>query len=204
MDAETQAHLFEPFFTTKPVGKGTGLGLATVYGIVKQSGGFIFAESESGKGTTFKVYLPQVDQEETAVPARTSPTEAGQWSLETLLLVEDEPAFRELLREGLEANGYKVLVGENGLDALHVAEQHPGPICLLVTDVIMPQMSGPELAKRLKEARAEIQVLYMSGYTDDKLGDLSQPDSELALMQKPFYIGELVRKIRELLQLQSR
>ncbi len=204
MDAETQAHLFEPFFTTKPVGKGTGLGLATVYGIVKQSGGFIFAESESGKGTTFKVYLPQVDQEEATVPARTSPTEVGQWSLETLLLVEDEPAFRELLREGLEANGYKVLVGENGVDALHVAEQHPGPICLLVSDVIMPQMSGPELAKRLKEARPEIQVLYMSGYTDDKLGDLAQPDSELALMQKPFYIGELVRKIRELLQLQSR
>jgi len=204
MDAETQARLFEPFFTTKPVGKGTGLGLATVYGIVKQSGGFIFAESESGKGTTFKVYLPQVDQEEAAVPARTSPAEVGQQSLETLLLVEDEPAFRELLREGLEANGYKVLVGENGVDALQVAEQHPGPICLLVTDVIMPQMSGPELAKRLKEARPEIQVLYMSGYTDDKLGDLSQPDSELALMQKPFYIGELVRKIRELLQLQSR
>jgi len=204
MDAETQAHLFEPFFTTKPVGKGTGLGLATVYGIVKQSGGFIFAESESGKGTTFKVYLPQVDQEEATVPAGTSPTEVGQQSLETLLLVEDEPAFRELLREGLEANGYKVLVGENGVDALHVAEQHPGPICLLVSDVIMPQMSGPELAKRLKEARPEIQVLYMSGYTDDKLGDLAQPDSELALMQKPFYIGELVRKIRELLQLQSR
>jgi len=148
--------------------------------------------------------LPQVDHEEAAVPARTSPTEVGQQSLETLLLVEDEPAFRELLREGLEANGYKVLVGENGVDALHVAERHPGPICLLVTDVIMPQMSGPELAKRLKEARPEIQVLYMSGYTDDKLGDLAQPDSELALMQKPFYIGELVRKIRERLQLQSR
>jgi len=102
-----ESYLFEPFFTTEPVGKGTGLGLARVYSIVKQSGGFIFAERELGKGTTFKVYLPQVDQEEATVPARTSPTEAGQWSLETPLLVEDEPAFRELLREGLEANATK-------------------------------------------------------------------------------------------------
>ena len=201
MDTQTKARLFEPFFTTKPVGKGTGLGLATVYGIVKQSGGFIFAESEPEKGTTFRVYLPQVEDGTEAAPARTPPAEVGRQSRETILLVEDEPAFRELLCEGLRGNGYEVLVGENGVDALQVAEQHPGPIRMLVTDVIMPQMSGPELAKRLKEARPEIQVLYMSGYTDDKLGDLSAPDSELALMQKPFYITELVRKIRELLEL---
>ena len=114
--------------------------------------------------------------------------------------MEDEAAFRDLLLDGLQANGYKVLVGENGVDALQVAEQHQGPILLLVTDVIMPQMSGPELAKRVKEARPEIQVLYMSGYTDDKLGDLAQPDNELALMQKPFYMNELTAKIRELLK----
>ncbi len=203
MDSETQAQLFEPFFTTKPVGKGTGLGLATVFGIVKQSGGFIFAESELEKGTTFTVYLPQVEQAAEAAPARTSPMEVARQSLETILLVEDEAAFRDLLLGGLQSNGYTVLVGNNGVDALQVAEQHPGPISLLVTDVIMPQMSGPELAKRLKEMRPEIQVLYMSGYTDDKLGDISEPDSELALMQKPFYTSELITKIRELLSRRS-
>jgi DNA-binding NtrC family response regulator len=123
-------------------------------------------------------------------------------SRETILLVEDEAAFRDLLREGLHAKGYEVLVGENGVDALQVAEQHQGRIHLLVTDVIMPQMSGPELAQRLKEVRPEIQVLYMSGYTDDKLAELSEPDNELALIQKPFYITELAKKIRELLDLQ--
>jgi two-component system cell cycle sensor histidine kinase/response regulator CckA len=199
MDSETRARLFEPFFTTKPVGKGTGLGLATVYGIVKQCGGFIFAETKPGVGTTFRVYLPQVEQAAEAPAARTSQAVAGQ-SLGTILLVEDEVAFRDLLREGLHAIGYSVLVGENGVDALQVAEQHQGPISLLVTDVIMPQMSGPELAGRLKEVRPEIQVLYMSGYTDDKLGDLSHPDNDLALMQKPFYISELAAKLRELLK----
>jgi DNA-binding response OmpR family regulator len=112
--------------------------------------------------------------------------------------VEDEAAFRDLLRDGLHASGYKVLVGENGVAALGVAEQHSGPISLLVTDVIMPQMSGPELAERLKETRPELQVLYMSGYTDDKLGDLAEPDIDVALMQKPFYTSELVERIREL------
>lgn len=202
MDAQTKARLFEPFFTTKPVGKGTGLGLATVYGIVKQSGGFVFAESEPSAGTTFKVYLPQVEQPAEAAPAQTSPAEVDRPSRETILLVEDEAAFRDLLREGLHAKGYEVLVGENGVDALRAAEQHQGEIHLLVTDVIMPQMSGPELAQRLKEVRPEIQVLYMSGYTDDKLAELSEPDNELALIQKPFYITELAKKIRELLDLQ--
>jgi two-component system cell cycle sensor histidine kinase/response regulator CckA len=198
MDEETKEHLFEPFFTTKPVGKGTGLGLATVLGIVKRSGGFIFAESELETGTTFKVYLPQVEQAVEAPPERKSPIEVEQESSETILLVEDEAAFRDLLRDGLHASGYKVLVGENGVAALGVAEQHSGPISLLVTDVIMPQMSGPELAERLKETRPELQVLYMSGYTDDKLGDLSEPDIDVALMQKPFYTSELVERIREL------
>jgi PAS domain S-box-containing protein len=198
MDEETKEHLFEPFFTTKPVGKGTGLGLATVLGIVKRSGGFIFAESELETGTTFKVYLPQVEQAVEAPPALKVPIEVELESSETILLVEDEAAFRDLLRDGLHASGYKVLVGENGVAALGVAEQHSGPISLLVTDVIMPQMSGPELAERLKETRPELQVLYMSGYTDDKLGDLAEPDIDVALMQKPFYTSELVERIREL------
>jgi PAS domain S-box-containing protein len=200
MDAETKARLFEPFFTTKPVGKGTGLGLATVYGIVKQSGGFIFADSEPGTGTTFQVYLPEVEQATEPVPVRTSAIKAEPKSLETILLVEDEAAFRDLLQDGLQSNGFQVLVGENGVAALQIAEQHQGLISLLVTDVIMPQMSGPELAQRLKEVRPEIHVLYMSGYTDDKLRDLSTPDSEVALIQKPFYTKELATKIREMLK----
>ena len=203
MDAKTQARIFEPFFTTKPDGKGTGLGLATVYGIVKQSGGFIFASSALGEGTTFKVYLPQVEQSAEAAAKRTPPTEMSRERVETILLVEDEIAFRELLQEGLQSNGYHVLVGENGVHALRVAEEHQGPISLLITDVIMPQMSGPELAKRLKEVRPEIQVLYMSGYTDDKLAHMANPDGDLALMQKPFYVHELVKKARELIALQD-
>jgi PAS domain S-box-containing protein len=200
MDAETKARLFEPFFTTKPAGKGTGLGLATVYGIVKQSGGFIFADSEPGTGTAFQVYLPEVEQATEPVPVRTSVIKAEPQNLETILLVEDEAAFRDLLQDGLQTSGFKVLVGENGVAALQIAEQHQGPISLLVTDVIMPQMSGPELAKRLNEVRPEMQVLYMSGYTDDKLRDLATPDSEVALIQKPFYTKELAAKIREMLK----
>ncbi|HEY8670114.1 MAG TPA: response regulator, partial [Terriglobales bacterium] len=198
MDAKTHSRLFEPFFTTKPVGKGTGLGLATVYGIVKQSGGFIFAETEIGKGTSFKVYLPQVAGVPEAVSAKAPPAESLP-SSETLLVVEDEPAFRDLLRETLQAAGFRVLVGTDGVDALQVAEQHDGPIQLLVTDVIMPRMSGPELAKSLKEVRPQIRVLYLSGYTDDKLGSVSELDRELALLQKPFDLRELIEKIREIL-----
>src|SRR5258708_37209167 len=154
-------------------------------------------------GTTFNVYLPLVEQAVEVPQARKSPTELERKSSETVLLAEDEAAFRDLLREGLHAAGYEVLVGENGVDAMRVAEQHPGPISVLITDVIMPQMSGPELARRLKETRQELQVLYMSGYTDDKLGNLSEPDSDLALLQKPFYTNELVERIRELLKQRS-
>jgi PAS domain S-box-containing protein len=198
MDAKTHSRLFEPFFTTKPMGKGTGLGLATVYGVVKQSGGFIFAETELGKGTSFKVLLPQVEGVPEAVSAKAPPAEVLQ-SSETVLLVEDEPAFRDLLRETLQTAGFRVLAGTDGVDALQIAEQHRGPIQLLVTDVIMPRMSGPELAKCLKEVRPEIRVLYLSGYTDDKLDSVSKLDRELALMQKPFDLRELIEKIREIL-----
>jgi PAS domain S-box-containing protein len=199
MDAETQAHIFEPFFTTKPAGKGTGLGLATVYGIVKQSGGYVFADSALGKGTTFKVYLPQSDQPVEAASPKVAPA-AVPAAPETLLVVEDEPAFRDLLHEGLQSKGYQVLVASNGVEALQIAEQHTGSIRVLITDVIMPQMNGPELAKSLKKVRHNTEVLYMSGYADDKVATISGSDGELMLIQKPFYIDELVRKIQEILR----
>jgi PAS domain S-box-containing protein len=198
MDAETQEHIFEPFFTTKAEGKGTGLGLATVYGIVKQNGGYVFADTELGKGTIFRIYLPQVDQPVEAPalqPVKTAEISAGS---ETLLVVEDERAFRDLLHEGLESRGYQVLVASNGVEALQVAEQYSGPIRVLITDVIMPQMSGPELAKSLRKVRRNTEVLYMSGYTDDRVGEMSSSSGELTLIQKPFYIDDLVRKIQEI------
>ena len=205
MDENTQGRIFEPFFTTKEAGKGTGLGLATVYGIVKQSGGYIFCDSEPGKGATFTIYLPQFDMSSGIVAA--SP-EAGDGKVinveqgsETILVVEDEAAFRDLLRDGLQARGYHVLVAANGVDALQVAEQYKGSIRLLVTDVIMPQMSGPELARSLRASR-NIPVLYMSGYTDDKLRDISE-SGELTLMRKPFYIDELLRRITDILARQQ-
>lgn len=196
MDADTKTHIFEPFFTTKPVGKGTGLGLATVFGIVKQSGGFIFVESEPGSGTTFKIYFPQVESaaEVAAVPKAYVPGQSSR----TVLVVEDEPALRNLLVEGLQAGGYRVLVAENGAHAMRTAEQNAGRIDLLLTDVIMPQMSGPDLAICLKSEHPEIKVLYMSGYTDDKL-DVIATDNDVALMQKPFYMQDLLRKADEVL-----
>jgi two-component system cell cycle sensor histidine kinase/response regulator CckA len=202
MDEETRNRVFEPFFTTKPAGKGTGLGLATVYGIVKQSGGYVFAESELGKGITFRIYLPRVD-----LPLQTPSSHAAHGvppgltsRSETFLVVEDEPAFRDLLCEQLRSRGYQVLVASNGVEALQIAEQYRGPIRMLITDVIMPQMSGPDLAKTLTKLRGDTDVLYMSGYTDDKLSTILETDPELTLLQKPFHLDELVRKIQEILR----
>ena len=199
MDADTRERLFEPFFTTKPAGKGTGLGLATVYGIVKQSGGYIFADSELQKGTTFNVYLPQVDLPVEEAPSSTVPASGPSPQSETLLVVEDDRSFRDLLRDGLQSKGYQVMVASNGVDALQVAERHNGPIRLLITDVIMPQMSGPDLAKNLTKLRGDTDVLYMSGYTDDKLSNILETHREVMLIQKPFSIDDLVRKIQEIL-----
>ncbi len=197
MDAQTQAHIFEPFYTTKPAGEGTGLGLATVLGIVEQSGGYIFCESEPGKGTTFKIYLPQVDEAvEVAVqraPVKTTP------GSETVLLVEDDSVLRELIGAGLRADGYKVLVATDGVDALRVSDQHPGSIDVLLTDVIMPQMSGPDLARSLAPRRPGMRVLYISGYTDDRLRHASIAGSEVVLVQKPFQLADLTHKLREIL-----
>jgi len=199
MDPETKARIFEPFFTTKGAGKGTGLGLATVSAIVEQSNGYIFVSSEPGKGTTFEIYLPRVDELPDATPLpgmRRDP--ARGW--ETLLLVEDDAALLELIYDSLRSDGYKVLIASHGSDALQVAERYQEPIHLLITDVIMPKMSGPELAKLMIAQRPEIKVLFMSGYTDEKLRDFSLQNPEVALLQKPFQLEELGRKVCDLLK----
>jgi signal transduction histidine kinase len=198
MDAETKSHLFEPFFTTKGAGKGTGLGLATVYGIVQQSGGFIRLDSEVGAGTRFRVYWPRMEEAAVIVESGSGP-HARVHGTETVLVVEDEEQIRNLIRAILTARGYIVLVAENGDRALALAAAHEGPIQLLLTDVIMPRMSGRELAERLATARPAIRVLYVSGYTDDAIAHHGVLDAGVALLQKPFTPGVLSRKVREVL-----
>ncbi|OLC07756.1 MAG: hypothetical protein AUH42_02935 [Gemmatimonadetes bacterium 13_1_40CM_70_11] len=198
MDAATQARIFEPFFTTKEKGKGTGLGLATVYGIVKQSGGWIWVYSEPGHGTTFKIYLPRVA--EAAAPAAPSPAPpASVRGSETVLVVEDDEMIRHLVQRVLKANGYTVLVAASGRDAERVAGQHQGPIHLLMTDVVMPGMNGREVARRLAAARSGIRVLYLSGYTDDAIVHHGVLEPGIAFLQKPFTLAVLGRKVREVL-----
>jgi PAS domain S-box-containing protein len=200
MDAETQAHIFEPFFTTKEKGKGTGLGLATVYGIVKQSGGYVWVYSEPGRGTSFKVYLPRIEDEPT-VRARDGKADARALprGSETVLLVEDEKGVRELAREYLELAGYTVIEAEDGHTALELAAMHVGPIQLLMTDVVMPGISGRELAGRVKVIRPEIKILFMSGYTDQAVVHHGILDTDAALLQKPFTMAALAAKLREIL-----
>jgi PAS domain S-box-containing protein len=197
MDRATQARIFEPFFTTKEVGKGTGLGLATVFGIVQQSGGSVCVDSEPGRGTTLSVYLPRTDatvdgERRTRHPARA----AGEGS-ETILLVEDEEQVRALVRSILQRFGYHVIEAQTGGDALLVSEEHAGTIDLLLTDVIMPHISGPQLAQRL--SRLVMKVLYMSGYTEDSIVHQGVVDSSVALLQKPITPEALVCKVREVL-----
>ena len=199
MDAETQAHIFEPFFTTKEKGKGTGLGLAMVYGIIKQSGGYIWCYSEVGQGTTFKIYLPRVAEVE-EMKGKVGVWVAPERCTETVLVVEDEPEVRQLARRILAAQGYQVLEARHGEDALLVCEQHPGPIHLLLTDVVMPEMGGPELAERLAPFRREMKVLYMSGYTDDAVVHHGVLTSGAAYLQKPFTPEALARKVWEVLR----
>jgi PAS domain S-box-containing protein len=198
MDADTQAHIFEPFYTTKEKGKGTGLGLATVYGIVKQSGGYVWVYSEIGRGTTFKIYLPSVEEEVAPQEIRKAVASLPRGT-ETVLLVEDEEGVRELAKEYLESCGYKVLVAQNGQAAIDLVSKHFGPIDLIMTDIVMPGLSGSDLAKKVQSLRADIRVVYMSGYTDQAIIHHGILSSDVLLLQKPFTMSTLAHKLREAL-----
>ncbi|MDX6501468.1 MAG: hypothetical protein QOG23_4728 [Blastocatellia bacterium] len=198
MDAETQAHIFEPFFTTKEVGKGTGLGLATVYGIVKQSEGTIWLYSEVGRGTAFKIYLPCAEAPMKEVEVGADDRESLQGT-ETVLLVEDEEVVRDMATEILRDAGYHVLEARHGPEALILGRRHAGAIHLMLTDVVMPQMSGRELAEQLTPLRRDMKVLYMSGYTDDAIVHHGVLEEGTAFIGKPFTPSALARKVREIL-----
>jgi PAS domain S-box-containing protein len=200
IDRETQKRIFEPFFTTKERGKGTGLGLSTVFGIVKQSGGNIWVYSELGKGTTFKVYLPRVDEDVDVL--RPPPALTTLRGTETILLVEDEEQVRTIALNILRRQGYQVIAAQNAGDALLICERHEGPIDLMLTDVVMPLMSGPELAKRLALPRPEMKVLCMSGYTDDSIVRHGVLETGVAFVQKPITPALLTRRVREVLDAQ--
>jgi CheY-like chemotaxis protein len=202
MDEETKSHIFEPFFTTKEIGKGTGLGLSTVYGVVKQSGGYIWVYSELGQGSVFKIYLPRVD----AAVQQSRPSELAPELLrgvETILLVEDEQSVRTLTRSLLEDGGYTVLEASNGMHALELAGRHSGPIHLLLTDMVMPGMNGRVLAQKMTEGHPGIRVVYISGYTGSLSGHEELFDSGATLIQKPFSRSTLLWKLREVLDFQK-
>ncbi len=198
MDEETMSHIFEPFFTTKGPGKGTGLGLATVYGIVRQTGGGISVESEVGNGSTFRIYLPVESAPVDFTRTSLSPVEKSD-NFETVLVVEDEDIVRELVCEVLEHQGYNVLCARDGIEALNLAEDYDSEIHLLVTDVIMPHMNGHELAHKLTALRPDMKVLYVSGYSDNDIGDHGTLDPRFELLQKPFTPQVLARKIRDVI-----
>jgi CheY-like chemotaxis protein len=200
MDELTRARIFEPFFTTKEVGKGTGLGLATVYGIVSQSNGHIEVSSEVGRGTTFHIYLPR-HQESAPPTAGTAPGSLEPHGTETVLLVEDEDMVRNLLRDILVQAGYSVLEARHGVEAVRVCEQYGAPIHLVITDVVMPEMGGTELVRRLTHLRPQIKFLYISGYTDDALIRQGVRREEVSFLHKPFTRQILTQKVRDILDL---
>jgi signal transduction histidine kinase len=202
MDGETRARIFEPFFTTKEKGKGTGLGLATVYGIVKQSDGYIWVESEPGHGSAFYTLLPRVPEpaEREALQEVFDFRSGG----ETILLVEDDPALRKMAAEVLRDNGYRVLTAPSGADAMQIAAEHPGPLDVLLTDVVMPGMTGRELADQIVARYPRTRILYMSGYTDDAVGNHGLHGQTLRVLQKPFTHDALVRHVREALEIGAR
>ncbi|HEX7529416.1 MAG TPA: response regulator, partial [Thermoanaerobaculia bacterium] len=194
MDTETLGHIFEPFFTTKERGKGTGLGLATVYGIVHQTGGYVAVETAPGAGTTFRIYLPQCAEPMSGIRRSVS----SRQGTETVLLVEDEPGVRSLTKVILERRGYTVLVAENGAAALDVVTRDPRPIHVLLTDLVMPGMNGRALASRVLALRPSIKVVFVSGYAADIGADLVA-DGESGFLSKPFNERSLTAKIREIL-----
>ncbi len=200
MNAEVMSRIFEPFYTTKEQGKGTGLGLATVYGVVKQSGGTTTVESTPGEGTTFRVYLPMEDAEvEGLRPKTVVPVQPPSRRMETVLIVEDEEIVRELVCQVLSEHGYDVLCAANGTEALQMSAEHRGPIALLVTDVVMPQIGGLELSHRLTALRPELKVLYVSGYSEDDMSEQGVISSDMEFLEKPFTPQAITRKVREIL-----
>jgi CheY-like chemotaxis protein len=201
MDARVLARIFEPFFTTKEVGCGTGLGLSTVFGIVKQSGGGLRVTSAPGRGTTFTVYLPRLDQAAAGAlpPEDEVPTPGTVLGSETILVAEDEDGLRELICGVLRMYGYQVLAARNGAEALEICEQRGSGIDLLLTDGVMPVMSGPELVSRLRPRYPEMQIILISGYSDAILSRYGPAGPQVTFIQKPFKTSEIARKIRDLL-----
>jgi CheY-like chemotaxis protein len=197
MSPDVTARIFEPFYTTKEVGKGTGLGLAMVFGIVQQSGGNIEVSSESGRGTTFKIYLPAVSDQVSEEGNSETPFVSG--GKETILLVEDDEGVRGLALRCLKKQGYQVLTATDGKDALQVVKSHPGPLDLVLTDVVMPKLGGPEMVRQLKADSPDLKVLYMSGYTDDAVVRHGLIEAEVAFIQKPYTPQELSQKVRQIL-----
>lgn len=198
MDKETQSRIFEPFFSTKEEGKGTGLGLSTVYGIVKQSGGNIWVYTEPGHGTTFKIYFPRIEEAAEAMKQEEAADKSFRGT-ETILLVEDEEMVRDLAYEILGEMGYTVLAASNGEEALQICERHKGPIHLMLTDVVMPKMSGGELAEASVRLYPEMKVIYMSGYTDSSVTRNGMLEPGVNFVQKPFSLLSLTEKVREVL-----
>jgi PAS domain S-box-containing protein len=199
MDRETQAHIFEPFFTTKEPGKGTGLGLATVYGVVKQMDGAIWLRSSPGAGTTFEIYLPEIDNAQPSpAPSETKKAlDAAPSGTETILLVEDQDGIRDLVREYLQRKGYVVLFAADGEDALRIAAEHKHPIHLLLTDIVMPNIGGRVLAPRVKQLHPDVRLLFMSGYAEPSV--LKESDEDIPVLQKPFLLDALAHKVRSVL-----
>ena len=198
MDKETQARIFEPFFTTKGLGKGTGLGLSTVYGIVKQSKGNIWVYSEPDKGSTFKIYLPRVE-EPARIMEKAEKKGASLQGSETILVVEDDDMVRNLALKALKYYGYTVLCARDDQEALHMCREHKGPVQLMLTDVVMPGMGGRELAKSLKKLRPEMKVLFMSGYTDNAISHSGILAPHVNFIEKPFLPETLAGKVRKVL-----